>query len=717
MMRVLAALIWGAAWTVEASIYAVRPAWASAFAGGAAGYWAGGQLARTRVRTPLALGVLATLFFVGLGLAGAPAGTPLLARLLGAETSYYLSDVLRWGVLSTFLTTILRFLSARYPSLVALEMVVVAGILASPFTAHREGFINRPYFLVDPLWARGYDPVPVLLGMGAVSAGVLVVLSIGRNSRRSTFIDLALILGFIGLLFLLVPERLIRDLIPEPKGGGANLNRDKDGGGKGGQGRDKGGKGDKDKDQDKMDNNGGGGGPQPVAVVVLREDYDPPAGYYYFRSGTFSQFNGKRLVADQTGRYDQDLLEHYPTEPTMLKNPPHNPYHFKKVHTLVAMIQSHPKPFGLVDAHTMQPAQNPNPRQFVRAYEVESLASTSDLRSLLGSRAGGRDWGEDHWKHYTDLPQDPRYKELAQKIVSQLEPQYQQDKFAQAVAVKLYLDKTVTYTFTNAMHDQAPDPVAHYLFENPRGYCVHQAHAAVYLMRALGLPARVGVGYATPAKNRGGGSTILLRDNESHAWPEVYLEDLGWTILDISPEKTDVPQMQPPDPSLQRMLGEMARDNESKDKEEKEKFEKKSLQQVLREQAVAFSKLLLFALAFLLASLYGVKGYRRLLPHLGSPEQRTLASYRAALDSLADLGVRRRYGQGRQDFADGVAEQYPSLRPLTNLHLAQSLGRAGADPQGSIEHLKGLDQEIRRSHPLWKIVLGWLNPFSWIRVK
>ena len=79
MMRLLAALIWGAAWTVEASIYAVRPAWASAFAGGAAGYWAGGQLARTRVRTPLALGVLATLFFVGLGLAGAPAGTPLLA--------------------------------------------------------------------------------------------------------------------------------------------------------------------------------------------------------------------------------------------------------------------------------------------------------------------------------------------------------------------------------------------------------------------------------------------------------------------------------------------------------------------------------------------------------------------------------------------------------------------------------------------------------------
>jgi len=713
-MRFLAALVWGAAWMVEASIYSVRPAWASAFVGGAAGYWTGSQLAKTRVRTPVALAALTALFFGGLGLAGVPADTPLVARLLGAEVSYYLSDVLRWGVMSSVLTMILRFLSARYPSLVALEMVVVAGILASPFTAHREGFINRPYFLVDPLWARGYDPVPVLLGLGAVSAAVLVVLSIGRTSKRSTFLDLILMLAFIGLLFLLVPERMLRDLIPEPKGGGSNLNRDE--GGKG----DKGGKSDKDKDKDKMDNSGGGGGESPVAVVVLREDYDPPAGYYYFRSGAFSQFNGKRLVVDTTGRYDEDIVDHYPSDPSaplLVKNPPHNPYHFKKIRTLVAMIQTHPKPFGLVDPMSMAVAQNPNPRQFVRAYEVESLAFTTDLRSLMGSRAGGREWDEDHWKHYTDIPADPRYKKLTQEIVSQLEPAYQKDQFAQAVAVKLYLDKTVTYTFTNAMHDQAPDPVAHYLFENPRGYCVHQAHAAVYLMRALGLPARVGVGYATDARNRVGGSTILLRDRESHAWPEVFIEDLGWVILDISPEKTDVPQMQPPDPSLQRMLGEMARENESKDKEEQEKFEKKSLQQVLREQALSFSKLLLFALAFLLASLYGVKGYRRLLPHLGTPEQRTLASYRAALDSLADVGLRRRYGQGRQDFAEQVAEQYPSLRPLTNQHLAQSLGRSPADPQGSIEALKGLDQEIRRHHPLWKIVLGWLNPFSWIRVK
>lgn len=711
MMRVLAALVWGAAWTVEASIYSVKPAWASAFVGGAVGYGVGGRLSGTRVRTPVALAVMVTLFFVSLGVAGIPSGTPLLARLLGADVSYYLSDVLRWLFMSGFLTAILRFLSARYPSLVALEMVVVAGILASPFTAHREGFINRPYFLVDPLWARGYDPVPVLLGLGAVTAGVLVVLSIGRNSKRNTVLDLILILGFIGLLFLLVPERILRDLIPEPKGGGANLNRDAEGGGKG----EKGGKGDKDKD--KMDNSGGGGGPQPVAVVVLREDYDPPAGYYYFRSGTFSQYNGKRLVADMTGKYDQDLLDHYPTEPTLIKNPPHNPYHFKKVKTLVAMIQSHPKPFGLVDPVTMTPAQNPNPRQFVRAYEVESMCMTTDLRSLLGTRAGNRDWDEEHWKHYTEMPQDPRYKELANKIIKDLEPAYQKDQFAQAIAVKLYLDKTVTYTFTNAMHDQAPDPVAHYIFENPRGYCVHQAHAAVYLMRAMGLPARVGVGYATDARNRVGGSTILLRDNESHAWPEVYLDDLGWVILDISPEKTDVPEPQPPDPSLQRMLGDMARDNESKDKEEQEKFQKKSLQEVLREQAVGFSKLLLFALVCAVAGLYGVKYYRRFLPHFGTPEQRTLASYRAALDQLADVGTRRRYGQGRHDFADQVAERYPSLAPLTNLHMAQSMGRAPSDPQGSIEALKSLTQEIRKHHPTWKLILGWLNPFSWIRVK
>ena len=36
---------------------------------------------------------------------------------------------------------------------------------------------------------------------------------------------------------------------------------------------------------------------------------------------------------------------------------------------------------------------------------------------------------------------------------------------------------------------------AAFLFGNFTGYCVHSAHASVYLWRSLGLPARIGTGY------------------------------------------------------------------------------------------------------------------------------------------------------------------------------------------------------------------------------
>src|SRR5690606_26724776 len=63
----------------------------------------------------------------------------------------------------------------------------------------------------------------------------------------------------------------------------------------------------------------------------------------------------------------------------------------------------------------------------------------------------------------------------------------------------------------------------HFLFGDLTGYCVHFAHAAVFLMRAVGVPARVGTGYALPEANRQGGSALLLRNSDQHAWPEVYL--------------------------------------------------------------------------------------------------------------------------------------------------------------------------------------------------
>jgi transglutaminase-like putative cysteine protease len=39
-----------------------------------------------------------------------------------------------------------------------------------------------------------------------------------------------------------------------------------------------------------------------------------------------------------------------------------------------------------------------------------------------------------------------------------------------------------------------------------------------------------------PESSRRGGSAILITGAGSHAWPEIYLDGIGWVIVDVAPE-------------------------------------------------------------------------------------------------------------------------------------------------------------------------------------
>jgi transglutaminase-like putative cysteine protease len=52
------------------------------------------------------------------------------------------------------------------------------------------------------------------------------------------------------------------------------------------------------------------------------------------------------------------------------------------------------------------------------------------------------------------------------------------------------------------------------------------------------VPARVATGYAVDEAGRQGGSAILIPSGAAHAWPEVYLDGLGWVVTDVHPERT-----------------------------------------------------------------------------------------------------------------------------------------------------------------------------------
>ena len=704
----VSAFIWSVATAVAAFMYAVPMATLSAAVGAFLGHFAGIGVEKSSIKLFPGLGVIFAVQFVVALLLLIPGSLGLTSSIFGAQNAFVGSQSMIWLAQAFFSVAFLRFLSGRVPSLVSLEVFTVAMMLVSPLAAHRQGFIHRPYFLVDPLWSHNQDPVPVFLTIGAAAAILLVLLSLGRRTKRASILDVILLLALILGLYLVLPEHRLKQLLPDPKGAsGKGEGKQKAPPGKdGGKGKSKG-----DDDEMPMDKpNESQESPKPIAVVILRDDYDPPLGVYYFRQAAYSQFNGKRLVVDTTGQYDKDLYEHFPTEPERREPPTgRNPRQFKSLETFVALIDSHAKPFGIADVKEIAPSDNPDPAKFVRAYTVQSDVPTAPLTQFVTAAAGKSDWQQAEWKHYTELPSDPRYKQLDDQILAGLRSDLKDSTLAKAVAIKTYLDKTVYYTL-KADHSQAEDSVADYLFVNPRGYCVHQAHAMVYLFRAAGIPARVGAGYATPASNRGSGSAILLRSGEAHAWPELYLDGYGWMILDVNPEKADQPEMAKPDPGLQRMMGEMARKKEKTPTDEQQ-FEKRSLREILR--ALGYIGLCgaLMAAVVALVGAYLWKYYRRFEPLWCSPRRASEASLRSALDQMAEVGEIRQFGESRLQFADRSG--YESLVALTEFHYQATYGRTTPPFKSVLQQREALHQRIAKKHPIWKRVLGFLNPLSW----
>lgn len=86
------------------------------------------------------------------------------------------------------------------------------------------------------------------------------------------------------------------------------------------------------------------------------------------------------------------------------------------------------------------------------------------------------------------------------------------------------------------------DNIDRFLFESRRGFCEHYATAFTVLARAAGIPARVVTGYQGGEINPIDG-TLVVRQQDAHAWSEVWLEAQGWVRVDptaaVSPTRIE----------------------------------------------------------------------------------------------------------------------------------------------------------------------------------
>ena len=85
---------------------------------------------------------------------------------------------------------------------------------------------------------------------------------------------------------------------------------------------------------------------------------------------------------------------------------------------------------------------------------------------------------------------------------------------------------------TEVETDDDDDALLEFLTQTKAGFCQQYTAAMTVMARALGLPARIGVGYRSGTLQEDG--SYLVQTTDAHVWVEVLFPGYGW--LQFEPE-------------------------------------------------------------------------------------------------------------------------------------------------------------------------------------
>lgn len=190
--------------------------------------------------------------------------------------------------------------------------------------------------------------------------------------------------------------------------------------------------------------------------------------------------------------------------------------------------------------------------------DVYSVRATISVATVAELRTAGIDYPEWISERYLQIPESVtnRTRLLSEQISEGMDNPYDI-----VVAVTNYLRANIEYQEYLPERPLDQDPIDWMLFDLRQGFCNYYASAEVILLRALGIPARVVVGYSQgeinssptlpsatdtnflPQQGQDDSSpdeqTYIVRQRNAHSWPEVYFPGYGW--VEFEPTVNQVP--------------------------------------------------------------------------------------------------------------------------------------------------------------------------------
>ena len=133
---------------------------------------------------------------------------------------------------------------------------------------------------------------------------------------------------------------------------------------------------------------------------------------------------------------------------------------------------------------------------------------------------------------WTDLPGDevldPQIGEIADDWTAGAVSDY--DK---VLAIQRHFHSDGFRYSTDVEVDDSADALLAFLTQTKAGFCQQYATAMAVLVRELGIPARIAVGYQ--AGTLQDDETYLVQTRDAHAWVEVFFEGYGWLQFEPTP--------------------------------------------------------------------------------------------------------------------------------------------------------------------------------------
>ncbi|MFQ5933253.1 MAG: transglutaminase family protein, partial [Dehalococcoidia bacterium] len=350
------------------------------------------------------------------------------------------------------------------------------------------------------------------------------------------------------------------------------------------------------------------------------------------------------------------------------------------------------------DITAMRPTKTLKPFEGYKAISYISAATEEMLREA------GTDYPSWVTDRYLQLPDG--LPDRVRRLSLGLTPGHiYTNPYDKATQIENWLRKQMFYSTDIDPLPEGEDGVDYFLFTSKRGYSSYFGSAMTVMLRAIGIPARLVVGYSTGDWDDQE-QVYLVRSANAHAWPEAYFPGYGWIPFEPVPIqpllarggvidegfRIEPPRAQPGGGSVDPTRGQRPLDGEGVPRDSS-----------LPEGSGGIMLLPLFILAavLLLAALLWY-WYNRGLSRLDNAAR--LYGKMSRLAALGGFGPRTNYTP--MEYGEALATEMDVIEGHVE-HISEAYAQNKYSPQASPEEeeetVRGSWQSLRRTLLLWAL--------------